>query len=286
MPHVNGPMPENRTGKEEPWQVPTHCPVCATPLQQEPGEVDHFCPNSACPGRRLEALIHFVSRNAMDIRGLSAARISQFVDEQVIRDAADLYSITAEQLQQLEGFAQKSAEQLAAAIAASKAQPLARLLYAFGIRHVGEEAARAIARHFSTLDALAVAPAGAIEEVRGIGPTIAASVHAWFQDSVAQDLVRRLVAAGVNTTEPQSAPTGSALKGAVIVLTGTFPTLSRAEAGSVVEAAGGKVASSVSRKTTFVVAGTDAGSKLDKARELGVEVIDETELLRRAGSSS
>jgi DNA ligase (NAD+) len=160
------------------------------------------------------------------------------------------------------------------------------LLIALGIRHVGEEAAKILARQFGSAEALRTASIDDIEAVHGIGPTIAASVHEWFNSAFAQELLEKLSEAGVNLEEPEAAPVGSALRGAVVVITGTLPTLSRTDAEGVVEAAGGKVSSSVSKKTTFVVAGAEAGSKLDKAKQLGVEVIDEAELLRRAGRAT
>jgi DNA ligase (NAD+) len=281
IPQIIGPVPEKRRGVEQVWVPPTDCPVCGTPLRREDEEVDLYCTNSACPGRRRESLIHFVSRAAMDIRGLSEARLDQLTAAGLVVDAADLYRLRADALLGLDGFAERSAEQLVAAIDVSREQPLARLIFALGIRHVGEEAAKALARHFGSLEALAAATVGSIEAVRGIGPAIAASVHAWFADPWARDLVARLTAAGVRVTAEAPAATSGALAGAVVVLTGTFPTLSRSAATAMVEAAGAKVTSSVSRKTSFVVAGDEAGSKLDKARELGVEVIDEAELLRR-----
>jgi DNA ligase (NAD+) len=231
-------------------------------------------------------LIHFTSRNAMDIRGLSEARVAQLVDAGLVRTPADFYGLTAAQIVTLEGFAQRSAQQLAEAIDASKKQPLARLMFAFGIRHVGEEAARILARHFGSIDALLAATAEDIERVHGIGPAIAASVHEWFASPWAGALLGSLKNAGVNFVEPESVPAGSALRGSIVVITGTLPSLSRSDAEAVVESAGGKVSGSVSRKTTFVVAGTEAGSKLEKAKEFGVEVIDEAELLRRSGRNS
>lgn len=281
IPQVLGPVPERRTGAETVWTPPSACPACGTPLVREEDEVDLYCPDAACPGRRREALIHFVSRAALDVRGLSEARITQLLDAGLVRDAADLYALTAGQVAALDGFATRSAEQLVAALEASKGQPLARLVFALGIRHVGEEAAKALARHFGSLAALLAAAPDALEAVRGIGPVIAASVHAWAQDPWAIDLVARLTAAGLRVEEEAAPASGGPLSGAVVVLTGTFPTLSRAEATALIEGAGGKVTSSVSARTTFVVAGDEAGSKLDKARTLGVEVIDEAELRRR-----
>jgi DNA ligase (NAD+) len=282
IPQIIGPVPEKRVGTEQPWSPPAACPVCGSALVREDDEVDLFCPNSACAGRRLEALIHFVSRNAMDIRGLSESRVTQLVDAGLVTDAASLYALTTAPLEALDGFAARSAEQLVAAIAASTAQPLARLLFALGIRHVGEEAAKALARHFGSLEALRAASVEEIEAVRSIGPTIAASVHAWCREPWSQQLMARLTAAGVRVAEDAEPAADGALTGAVVVLTGSFPTLSRTEATAIVERAGGKVTSSVSKKTSFVVAGEEAGSKLEKAQSLGIEVIDEAELLRRA----
>ena len=286
IPQVIGPVPEKRQPNARPWKAPKRCPVCDTTLERDEEEVDWFCPNSACPGRRREALIHFVSRPAMDVRGLSESRVGQLIDAGMVKDPADFYALTAERLQELDGFAEKSAEQIVAAIAASKTQPLSRALIALGIRHVGEEAAKSLARHFGSIDALLSASDGDIEEVRGIGPTIATSVREWMHDDWSRNLVGKLKKAGLTLEEPAAAASSGALRGAVVVITGTLPSLSRNEAIATVEAAGGKVASSVSKKTSFVVAGDEAGSKLEKARALGVEVIDQAELLRRAGRSS
>ena len=284
IPQVIGPVPEKRTGAEVPWTPPTACPVCGTRVACEEDGVDVFCPNVACPGRRLEALTHFASRGAMDIRGLSDARIAQLVEAGLVHDPADLYTkLTREKLEALEGFAVRSAQLLLDAIAASKQQPLSKLLFAIGIRHVGEGAAELLARHFGRMEVLCAADLESIETVRGIGPIIAASVHAWFQNAWAQELVMRLKDAGLTFDEPAAAEADGALQGLTVVLTGTLPTLSRGQATQLVEQAGGRVTDSVSKKTSLLVAGADAGSKLDKARTLGVAVIDEAELLRRIG---
>ncbi len=286
IPQVIGPVPDKRTGREVPWVPPAHCPVCATAVAQEADEVDVFCPNVACPGRRLEALIHFASRTAMDIRGLSEARITQFVDAGLVGDPSDLYDLTTSQLEQLDGFAKRSAQQLVEALATSKQQPLSKLLFALGIRHVGEGAAELLAQHFGDMDALAQADVSAINAVRGIGPIIAESVAAWFQDAWARRLIEKLRRRGLTFTEPQAAQADGALKGLTVVLTGTLPTLSRARATQLVEQAGGRVTDSVSKKTSLLVAGDDAGSKLDKARTLGVTIISEAELLQKIGRTS
>lgn len=281
IPQIVGPLPEKRTGSERRWRMPARCPACGTPAAREEDEAAVYCPNVACPGRRLEALVHFASRGAMDIRGLSYARIAQLVDAGFISDVADLYDLRPEQLVKLEGYADRSAAALVEAIAASRERPLARLVYGLGIRHVGEIAAQLLARHFGTLDALAAARVEDTASIRGIGTVIAEAVHDFFTDRAARELTERLRSRGVNLTESRVTLTGGALAGMTIVLTGTLPTLSRKEATELVELHGGRVTSSVSKSTTFVVAGEEAGGKLEKARVLGVEVIDEPELLRR-----
>jgi DNA ligase (NAD+) len=286
IPQVIGPIPERRDPDDPPKKVraPTHCPVCRTKVERDEEEVAIYCPNVACPGRQLEGLVHFASRGAMDIRGLSYARIEQLVQAELIHDVADLYSITPEQLLELDGFAEKSAQQLVAAIAASKAQPLSRLLFGLGIRHVGATAAELLARHFGELDAIARATAEDILAIRGIGETIAHALTAYFADPSVKKLVKKLAAAGVNFSEPKQVAAGGALKGLTIVITGTLPTLSRQEATDLIESQGGRLTSGVSKSTDFVLVGDDAGSKLEKARALGVETIDEAELLRRIGT--
>ncbi|MGH7654965.1 MAG: helix-hairpin-helix domain-containing protein [Gemmatimonadaceae bacterium] len=219
----------------------------------------------------------------MDIDGLSYARIEQLLDAGLIHDTADLYELKEADIAALERFAEKSAQSLVEAIAASKKQPLSRLLFGLGIRHVGAEAAALLARNFATLDALERAAADEIESVHGIGPAIAASVHAYFQDKRTARLIARLRAQHLTFAEPVRAAAGNAFKGLTVVITGTLPTLSRPEAKALIQDAGGKVTDSVSKATKLLVVGADAGSKLDKARELGIDTIDEAELLRRLG---
>ncbi|MBY0491525.1 MAG: NAD-dependent DNA ligase LigA [Gemmatimonadaceae bacterium] len=282
IPYVLGPVPEKRTGEERPWAMPSHCPRCQTPVVRYGDDVAIYCPNVACPGRQLEGLVHFASKDALDIDGLSYARIQQLLAAGYVHDFADLFDVTVPQLVALERFGQKSAENLVAAIAAAKAQPLSRLLFGLGIRHVGAQAAQLLARHFGSLDALAAATPEQLGEVRGIGDIIAQSVASYFSDDTARALVERLRVRGLTFTEPNAVQADGALTGATVVLTGSLPTLSRGDATALIERAGGRVTSSVSKKTTFVVAGEEAGSKLDKAAELGIEVIDEAELIRRA----
>lgn len=283
IPYVLGPVPERRTGTETPWHMPKRCPRCNTSTQRYGDDVATYCPNVACPGRQLEGLAHFVSKDAMDIDGLSYERIRQLLKAELVHDFADLYDVTIEQLSALERFAQKSAENLVAAIAISKQQPLSRLLFGLGIRHVGAQAAQLLARHFGSIDAIIAATTGQLGAVRGIGDIIAQSVADYVVDDTSRALIERLRERGLNLTEPRAVAADGPLSGATVVITGTLPGLSRGEATALVEQAGGRVTSSVSRKTSFVVAGDEAGTKMDKAVELGVPVIDEKELRRRVG---
>ena len=286
IPQVIGPVPEKRDPKHPPRVVepPTECPRCGTAVERDEDEVALYCGNVACPGRQLEGLVHFASRGAMDIRGLSYARIIQLIDAGMVHDAADIYALSVQQLATLDRFAQKSAENLVAAIVDSKARPLSRLLNALGVRHVGEQSAQLLARHFGTLDRLVVATAEEILEVRGVGEIIAHAVQSFFATDSTRALVEKLRTHGLTFTEPVQVAADGALRGKTVVITGTLPTLSRGEATAMVERAGGRVTSGVSKATSFVIVGDDAGSKLEKARQLGVETIDEAELLSRISS--
>jgi DNA ligase (NAD+) len=217
----------------------------------------------------------------MDIRGLGYERVRQLLSEKLIENVADLYDLTDDQLVEMEGFATKSAAQLVAAIQASKERPLSSLLFGLGIRHVGKTVAVLLARKYGTMKKLMAAAEGGIGDVPGIGPTIGEAVTAFFAEERNRVLVERLEQAGLTLKEPKAAAGGGKFEGKTFVITGTLPNLSRAEATARIEEAGGRVGSSISKKTTALVAGDDAGSKLEKAKELGVEVIDEGELLRR-----
>ena len=283
IPQVIAPVRDRRDGSEREFAMPAACPECGTPVERPADEVMTYCPNVACPGRIFEGIVHFAAREAMDIRGLGPERVRQLLDERLIRDVSDLYSLEVERLKALDRFAQQSAEQLVQAIAASRAKPLSNLLFAIGIRHVGRNVATLLARRFGSLDALKSAPEEEIRNVPGVGPTIAAAVASFFQEPANLRLLDRLAAAGLTLTEPTAVAGDAPLAGKSFVLTGTLPNLSRSEAAALVENAGGRVTGTVSKKTDAVVAGADAGSKLEKARTLGIEVIDEAELLRRAG---
>jgi DNA ligase (NAD+) len=282
IPQVLGPLRDRRSGRERQFRMPENCPRCGTPLERSEGEAVRFCPNPDCPGRIFEGIVHFASRDAMDIRGLGYERVRQLLDEGMIRDVADLYTLTSERLVQLERFAEQSASQLVQAIEASRSRPLSVLLFALGIRHVGKTVAQILARRFGTMDALATAAVEEIEAVPGVGPTIAGAVAEFFAAPANQELLARLRRAGVAMIEPRGAAKDGPLGGKSFVLTGILSTLSRQQAAELIERAGGRVAGSVSRKTDVVVAGQEAGSKLEKARALGIEIIDEAELLRRA----
>ena len=282
IPQIIGPVPDKRDvdNPPAPYRPPTHCPSCQTELITGTEQGMLYCPNFECPARQLETLVHFASRNAMDIRGLSYARITQLVEAGLVRDASDLYDLKAERLTELDRLADKSAEALVAALEASKAQPLSRLLFALGVANIGEIAAKQIAKHFGTMDAIVSATTDDVLAIHGIGETIAESLVSWFSDEKARRLIERLRERGLTFDEPQT-QTGGALKGMIVVITGSLPTLSREQAAAMVEANGGRISSSVSKKTSFVLVGEDAGSKLEKARTLGVETIDEAEFLRR-----
>ncbi|HKV70718.1 MAG TPA: NAD-dependent DNA ligase LigA [Gemmatimonadales bacterium] len=284
IPQVLGPVRERRTGTEVPFQMPEKCPRCGSDVEHPQDEVMSYCPNVSCPGRVLESIVHFAM--AMDIRGLGYERVRAFLDAGLIHDVADLYGLTTDQLQGLEGFAAKSARLLVDAIAATKPQALSVVLYALGLRHVGAQGAKLLARQFSSMPALASASAESIGGIRGVGPAIAEAVWHFFQEPRNERLIARLSSAGLTMVEPVAAGAeGGRLAGQTYVVTGTLPTLSRRAATDLITGAGGHVASSVSRQTTAVVAGADAGSKLDRAKALGVPVIDEAELLRRVQSN-
>ena len=282
IPQILGPVKDRRTGAEKPYKMPERCPSCHSQVEHPHEEVMTYCPNISCPSRILESIVHFASRSAMDIRGLGYERVRALLDAKLIDDVADLYELTPMELLALEGFAEKSAQQLVDAIAASKEQPLSALLFGLGIRHVGAQGAKLLARHFGTMRALAHASAEEVGEVRGIGPAIADAVAGFFAEPRNRKLIERLERLGLTLKETATATGPRPLADQTYVVTGTLPTLSRQQARDLIEAAGGHVADSLSKKTTALVVGADPGSKLDKAKALGVEQIDEAELLRRA----
>ena len=279
IPEVVGRLDAARPSYVHNFRMPAACPVCGSRVLREKGGIDHRCSGGLfCAAQRKQALLHFAGRRAMDIEGLGDKLVDQLVDVGLIRTLPDLYRLEAEVLAGLDRMARKSADNLVQALQASKRTTLARFLFALGIRHVGEATAKDLARHFGLLDRLMEAPIEELLQVNDVGPVVAHSIRTFFDQPHNREVIDQLRAAGVHWDEqaPQAPDsTARALQGRTLVLTGTLPTLTRDQARELIEAAGGKVAGSVSRKTDYVVAGEEAGSKLDKARELGVAVIDE-----------
>jgi DNA ligase (NAD+) len=267
-----------------PWSPPETCPVCGAQAVKPEGEVDRRCPNASCPAQIEQRLRHYARRDTMDIEGLGDVLVHQLVERGLVRDFADLYRLTLDDLVGLERMAEKSGQNLLAQIEASKSRELRRLLYGLGIRFVGERAAMLLARHFRRIDAIAVAPVEEMESIYEIGPVVARSVREWFDREENRRLVARLKESGVRTEEPTAAaPAAQTLKGQQFVLTGVLERMTRDEAKAAIEARGGRVTSSVSKKTTAVVVGKDPGSKADKAAELGVRRLTEEELAALLG---
>lgn len=285
IPQVLGPVAGRRDGTERRFQMPRSCPACHRPIQRPADEVMSYCVNPACPGRIVEGLVHFVSREAMDIRGLGEERVRQLVDAGLVTNVADIYRLRVEDLVPLERFGTQSATQLVAAIEASRQQPLSALLFGLGIRHVGKTVATILSRRFGSMPALAAASVEDVTAVPGVGEVIAAAVVDWFRQASNRGLVGALADAGVRMDEPTAVVANGPLTGKTYVLTGTLPALGRDEATALIERAGGRVTGSVSKQTDTVVAGDEAGSKLEKARALGIEIIDEAELRRRTGAA-
>jgi DNA ligase (NAD+) len=257
------------------------CPVCGSAITREGGEVDWRCSGGLyCAAQRKQALLHFAQRRAMDIEGLGDKLVDQLVDGGLIRTLPELYTLNVAKLAALDRMAEKSAQNLVEALEKSKQTTLPRFLFALGIRHVGEATAKDLARHFGSLDRIMDASVEELLQVRDVGPVVAQSIRTFFDQPHNREVVEQLRAAGVHWPEGEgSASDGPRpLLGKTLVLTGTLPTLSRDEAKAMIEAAGGKVAGSVSKKTHYVVAGAEAGSKLAKAEELGVPVLDEAGL--------
>jgi len=285
IPEIVGPVLGKRKRGARIWRFPTACPSCGTALVRAEGEADHRCPNLACPSRNVEWLFSFASRGAMDIEGLGYMTGIRLLERGLVKDPGDIFTLTEEDLAQIEGFADRSIQNLLASIERSKDQPVWRLLVALNVRHVGEHVAQVIARAFGSIDALVAATAERIDDVPEIGPAIAQSVFEWFREPANLALVEKLRAAGVRMADEARQTLGEdgPLVGVTLVLTGGLERLSREEATALAQQAGARVASSVSKKTDFVVAGENPGSKLAKAEQLGVEVIDEGEFLRRLG---
>jgi DNA ligase (NAD+) len=279
IPEVVGPVLAKRPARTRRWKFPTQCPACGQPLVRIEGEANHHCVNVDCPAQREQRLVHWAGRGAMDIEGLGEERVHQFVEAGLLEDAADVYGLTVEALVPLDRIGERSAQLLVDAIEGSKQRPLWRALVGLGINHVGPTAAQALARSFADLDMIAAATEESLTSVDGVGPIIALSIGKWFTIDRNRRLVARLRDAGVNLTgEPGSTGVDlvdDSLAGLTFVLTGSLERLSRDQAAAAIAARGGKVTSSVSKKTSYVVAGESPGSKLTKAETLGVAILDE-----------
>jgi DNA ligase (NAD+) len=285
IPKVVKVIESKRTGKEKKFRMPTKCPVCGGNVSRPEGEAVSRCIAADCSAQLIGRLLHFASRRAMRIEGLGGALAEQLIEKKMVGDVADLYGLTLDDLASLERMAKKSASNVLAQIEASKTRDLWHLIYGLGIRHVGERTAGILARHFGSLERLSAATVEELDDIHEIGLTMAESIHDWFADLGNKELCKRLRAAGVRT-EIAEQPRGEAdqrFAGKQFVLTGTLPGMTRDEARQLIEARGGRVTGSVSKKTDFVLAGADPGSKLDKANELGVTVIDEDEFKKMLG---
>lgn len=288
IPYVIGPVVDRRTGDERPYTFPAHCPACGTPLERMTNEAAWRCPNfGICPAQLVRRVEHFVSRGAMDIVGIGEKQAELFVSTGLINDVADLYSLRAEHFAGMEGFGPKRIANLLEAIEQSKQRPLDRLIVGLGIRYVGSVAAQVLARHFGRLDAVMAASQTELESIEGIGPVAAASIIDFFQRAEERVVVEKLRAAGVNMTAEVSRQVASAeLTGKTFVLTGTLPNLTREQAADLIQAHGGKVTGSVTKKTSYVVVGDSPGSKLARAQSLGISTLDEPALLALIGADA
>jgi DNA ligase (NAD+) len=275
IPHVLKVLKPGKNRK--PFHMPKHCPECGSAIHHVEGEVAYRCVNAACPAKRKESILHYAGRHAMDIDGLGEKIVDQFVDKGLVKDVADLYALKEEEVAELERMAEKSAQNLLEEIEASKKNSLARLIYALGIQFVGERTGQLLAEHFSSLEELAAAKEEELEQVPEVGPKVAASIVEFFSEPSNRQLIKKLANAGVRPTTERREVKSDKLAGKTFVFTGTLVNRTREEAGAIVQQHGGKVSGAVSNKTNYVVVGTDPGSKYDKAKELGVTILDESE---------
>jgi DNA ligase (NAD+) len=283
IPQVLGPVLELRPAGTEPWQMPDRCPVCGEPVEHPEGEVAYYCVNAACPAQLVRSVEHFVSRGALDIEGFGIRQAELFVELGFLRDVADIYYLTSDQLLPLEGFGEKKVANLLHAIENSKERSPARLLTGLGIQGIGGTVAQLLIDHFGSLERLASASQEELEQIPGIGPKLAESVSDWFARETNRQVVRKLEAAGVRTQAQVAEAVGpQPFAGMTFVITGTLPSMSREQAAEFIQSLGGRVTGSVSGKTDYLLAGERAGSKLAKAEKLGVAVIDEATLQQMA----
>ena len=285
IPYVIGPITAQRTGVEKPYTPPDVCPVCGEPVENDADEVAWYCVNASCPAQIIRNIEHFVSRGAMDIVGLGIKIVEQLVNEGLINDVADLYSLKKEDLLKLDGFAEKKVDNLLSSIESSKRQPLNRLINALGIRGVGEVAAQDLAKRFHELDVLRSASTAELESMAGFGPNIAASIVDWFENERNRQIIEKLRSAGVWPVESGASASPRTLADKKFVITGTLAGFSRDGIKEYISGHGGKVSGSVSKNTDYLVLGENPGSKLEDARKLGVAVISEDELRTLAEDS-
>ncbi|MFM8875474.1 MAG: NAD-dependent DNA ligase LigA [Anaerolineae bacterium] len=283
IPYVIGPVVDARSGKEKKYKPPLKCPACGQDVEHIEGEVAWYCVNAACPAQLVRNVEHFVSRGAMDIVGLGIKIVEQLIEAGLVKDVADLFTLKKKDLLELEGFAEKKAENLLGSIEQAKGQSLNRLIAALGIHGVGEVMAGDLARTHGNLSALSKTTADELQQIEGVGPNIAESIVDWFARPANQKLLKKLKAAGVDPQMEKDEKKEGAFTGLTFVVTGTLPNFSRDDAKEFIENNGGKVTDSVSKKTSYLVLGENPGSKFDKAKSLGVKVIDEAELKKLAG---
>ena len=281
IPHVLKVVKEGKNRRE--FKMPKKCPVCGSTIHKVEGEVAYRCVNSACPAKLKESIQHFAGRHAMNIDGLGEKIVDQLVEKDLVKDVADLYSLKVDEVAELERMAEKSAQNLIDEIEGSKKQPLDRLIYALGIQFVGERTGQLLAEHFSSVDELAAASAEELENVPEVGPKVAQSITEFFGEAANRNVIKKLFKVGVRPTAQKREVKSNKLEGKSFVFTGGLANRSREEAGAMVVEHGGKVSGSVSKKTDYVVVGTDPGSKYEKAKELGVEILDEREFEKLIG---
>ncbi len=281
IPHVLKVAKEGKQRK--PFRMPKHCPECGSTIHHVEGEVAYRCVNAACPAKRKESILHFAGRHAMNIDGLGDKIVDQLVDKGLVKDVADLYALKEDEVAGMERMAEKSAQNLLEEIKASKKNSLARLIYALGIQFVGERTGQLLAEHFSSLEELATAKEEQLEEVPEVGPKVAASIVEFFSEAANRQLIKKLHKVGVHPTAEKRVVKSQKLAGKSFVFTGSLANRSREEAGEIVQQHGGKVSGSVSKKTDFVVVGTDPGSKYDKAKELDVTILTESKFEKLLG---
>jgi len=286
IPYVIGPVMDARLGKEKKYKPPTECPACGQPVEHFEGEVAWYCVNTACPEQLVRNIEHYVSRGTMDIVGLGIKIVEQLIEEGLVKDVADLYTLTKEQLLALEGFKDKKADNLLTSIENSKQQSLARFISALGIRGVGEVMARDLSQTYPDVDALSKAKVDDLTQIEGVGPNIAESIVDWFARPANQKVLKKLKSVGMwpqgDATQAES-QASDAFAGMTFVVTGTLPTFSRDDAKAFIESHGGKVTDSVSKKTSYLVLGENPGSKFEKAKALGIKIVGEEELKKLAG---